>query len=317
MMLSRSAENMYWTARYMERADTAARLLEVGYRMQMMPTPDGGHASEWSSILSASGSAQGFADRYGDPLTRNIVSHMVFDGANPSSIKSCIEAARHNARSVRTALTTEVWEAINGAYHQFQELERMPRSDLSLPQISEWTKRQTSSLRGAFLNTQMENEGYRFFNLGNAVERADNTARMLDVKYYVLLPTIEMVGGGVDNYQWTSLLRAMSAHRAFHWAYRGDYSPSRIAHFLILNRACPRSLIHSVHSAEEELAELARLTGGRTRANSLAGGLLAELAEATIDDIFEEGLHEFLTRFIAENASLSQAVSNSYLFGKV
>jgi len=316
-MLSRNAENLFWTARYMERADNTARLLEVGYRMSMMPTADGGFANEWAPILTASGTAPAFDEKYGEAIQRNAVSHMVFDAANPSSIKSCLEAARHNARSVRVALTTEVWEAINQAYHGFQDLERRPRSDLSLPEICDWTKRQATMLRGAFANTQLENEGFRFFNIGYAVERADNTARLLDVKYYVLLPTIDMVGGGLDNYQWTALLRAMSAHRAYHWAYGGDYAPAKIAHFLILNRGCPRALIHCVHEAYVHLNELARICGRRSEATTAATDLLAMLAEADVADIFEQGLHEFLTEFVIHNGRLGSAIADSYLFGKV
>ncbi|NNU79539.1 alpha-E domain-containing protein [Halovulum dunhuangense] len=316
-MLSRTAENLYWTARHMERADTTARLLEMGYRMQLIPSAEGGHASEWGSILAASGGSADFAARYGEPAERNVVSFLVFDPANPSSIRSSLTAARNNARAVRTALTTEVWEALNQAYLQFGELERTPRSELSLPQICDWTKRAAGLVRGAFVNTQLENEGFRFFNLGYAVERADNTARLLDVKYYVLLPTIDMVGGGVDNYQWTTLLRALSAHRAYHWAYGGDYAPRTIAHFLILNRSCPRSLVHCVNATESHLTALAQLHGQRSAATSAAAALLEELAEAQISDIIEEGLHDFLSRFIASNAALSGAIADSYLFGKV
>jgi len=316
-MLSRTAENLFWTARYMERADTAARLLEMGSRMQLMPTADGGYASEWASILAASGTSDAFTEKYGEAVQRNVVSHMVFDAQNPSSIKSCITAARNNARAVRTAVTTEVWEALNQAYLAFGEMERTPRSDLTIPQICDWTKRQMALVRGAYVNTQLENAGFRFFNVGSMVERADNTARLLDVKYYVLLPTIDMVGGGVDSYQWTMLLRALSAHRSYHWAYGGDYAPRTIAHFLILNRSCPRSLIHCVHAAEDHLTELARAYGQRSSATSAAGMLLAELAEADIPTIIDEGLHEFLTRFIRQNAGLADRIARSYLFGKV
>ncbi|MSU91658.1 hypothetical protein GE300_18930 [Rhodobacteraceae bacterium 2CG4] len=316
-MLSRTAENLYWTARYVERADCTARLLEMGYRMQLIPTADGGFASEWESVLTAAGARGDFAERYGDAVERNVVSFLVFDAANPSSIKCCLASARNNARAVRTALTTEVWEALNRAYLEFQELERTPRSELSLPQICDWTKRHAAEVRGAHENTQLENEGYRFFNMGHAVERGDNTARLLDVKYYVLLPTSDMVGGGIDNYQWTTLLRALSAHRAYHWAYGGDYAPSRIAHFLILNRACPRSLVHCVNAAEDHLTELSRVTGQRTEANDAAAALLAELADAEIGDIVHDGLHEFLGRFVARNADLGQKIADSYLFGKV
>lgn len=316
-MLSRTADNLYWTARYMERADSTARLLEMGYRMQMMPSAAGGFASEWSSVLAAAGTHDAFEGRYGEAVERNVVSFLVFDPANPSSIKSCVTSARQNARAVRTALTTEVWEALNRAYLEFAELERTPRSELSLPQICDWTKRSAALVRGAYDNTQLENEGFRFFNLGYAIERADNTARLLDVKYYVLLPTIDMVGGGIDNYQWTTLLRALSAHRSYHWAYGGDYSPARIAHFLILNLACPRSLVYCANAAETHLTELCRMVGSRSAANDNSASLLAELAEAKIEDVIDEGLHEFLGRFIAQNAALGQSIADSYLFGKV
>lgn len=316
-MLSRTAENLYWTSRYMERADTTARLLEMGYRMQLMPTADGGLGSEWASILAASGTSAAFHQKYNDIAEHNVVSFMVFDPSNPSSIRSCLSAARNNARATRTAVTTEVWEALNRAYLEFNEIERTPRSQLDLPKVCDWTKQQASVVRGCFVNTQLENEGFHFFNLGYAVERADNTARLLDVKYYVLLPTIDMVGGGVDNYQWTTLLRALSAHRSYHWTYGGDYTPRGIAHFLILNRSCPRSLIHCVNEAEWNLTALARTHGGRTEATSASATMLATLAEADIADIIDEGLHEFLTDFIAQNATLTAEIARSYLFGKV
>ncbi len=316
-MLSRTAENLYWTARYMERADTTARLLEMGHRMQLMPTADGGLGSEWTSILAASGTSAGFDEKYGEAVDHNVISYMVFDPANPSSIRSCLTAARNNARSVRTALTTEVWEALNRAYLEFNDLERTPRSQLDLPQVCDWTRRQSALLRGCFDNTQLQDEGFHFFNLGYAIERSDNTARLLDVKYYVLLPTIDMVGGGVDNYQWATLLRALSSHRSYHWTYGGDYAPRTIAHFLILNRSCPRALIYSVTEAEQHLNELAQMHGCRTEATSLAAGLLGELAEADIADIIDQGLHEFLTGFVQQNGRLGNEIARSYLFGKV
>ncbi|WP_112322294.1 alpha-E domain-containing protein [Oceanibium sediminis] len=316
-MLSRTAENLYWTARYMERADSMARLLEMGYRMQMIPTADGGLGSEWGSILAASGTNAGFVEKYGEPVEHSAVSHLVFDASNPSSIKSCLTAARNNARAVRTAVTTEVWEALNQAYLQFTELERTARSELTLPRICEWTRGHSAQVRGSFVNTQLENEGYNFFELGYMLERADNTARLLDVKYYVLLPTIDMVGGGVDSYQWTSLLRALSAHRSYHWTYGGEYTPRNIAHFLILNRSCPRALIHCVNEAEDALGELADLQGVPSVARQTAGELLADLKAADIGEIIEDGLHEFLNDFIRKNAAISHAIAESYLFGKV
>lgn len=315
-MLSRTAENLYWLARYMERAETMARLLEVGYRMALMPSAGEGYRNEWASLVAAAGSSAGFEAKFDDQFRqRDVETWLFFDRENPSSVISCVETARQNGRAVRTALTTEMWDALNGAYLELREIERRPRSTALLPELCDWTKRQSALLRGATEGTHLQNDGYDFINIGYYLERADNTARLLDVKYYVLLPTTDMVGGTIDTYQWTTLLRALSAFRAFHWSYGGEYSPRKIAHFLILNRACPRSLLHCQVKVEEHLGWLAKAYGRRTPAHERMHGMLGELAEAQVEGVLQEGLHEFLTRFIHQNASLAQDVADSYLFG--
>ena len=208
-----------------------------------------------------------------------------------------------------------MWDALNGAYLDLREIERRPRSTALLPQLCDWTKRQGSLLRGASEGTHLQNDGFDFLNLGYYLERGDNTARLLDVKYYVLLPTTDMVGGSIDTYQWTTLLRALSSYRAFHWSYGGEYSPRKIAHFLILNRACPRSLLHCQDKVGEHLGRLAHAYGSRNHAHDRLHAMLGELAEAEVEDIIEEGLHEFLTRFIYQNGALGQDVADGYLFG--
>ncbi len=315
-MLSRTASNLYWLARYVERAETAARLLEVGARIALIPTAHG-YRNEWESLLNASGTFDGFARKYGDPVQRNIESYLFFDRDNPSSVASCLTAARENGRIVRTALTSQMWDALNMAFQELKVLERTPRSELGLSRLTEWTMRQAALLRGALEATHLRNDGYDFLNLGFYLERADNTARLLDVKYYVLLPSLEFVGSGLDNYQWTTLLRAMSAHRAFHWAYGGEVTARKIAHFLILNPQMPRSLITCVDGVNTHLGRLARGYRRPTRATELGRSMLAGLAELRPEDIFEEGLHEFLTRFIGEVAALGSAVHDSYLSGDV
>ncbi len=315
-MLSRTAENLYWLARYMERAETMARLLEVGYRMGLMPSTGEGYRNEWASLVAAAGSSAGFVAKFGDEFRqRDVETWLFFDRENPSSVVSCIETARQNGRAVRTALTTEMWDALNGAFLDLRELERRPRSAALLPQLCDWTKRQGALLRGATEGTHLQNDGFDFLNLGCYLERGDNTARLLDVKYYVLLPTTSMVGGAVDTYQWQTLLRALSAYRAFHWSYRGEYSPRKIAHFLILNRAFPRSLLHCQDHVGHHLGRLAQAYESRTIAHDRLQVMLGELAEAQIDDIIDEGLHEFLSRFIHQNAALGQDVADGYLFG--
>jgi len=316
-MLSRTADNLYWIARYAERAETMARLLEVGSRIALLPSSGTGYRSEWESLLQASGTAIGFARKYGDPVQRNIESYLFFDRDNPSSVASCLLRARENARIVRTALTTQVWDAINTAFQELRGLERRPRSELELTQLTDWTMRHTAMLRGAIDATLLRNDGWDFLNLGYCLERADNTARLMDVKYYVLLPGIDYVGSGLDNYQWTTLLRAMSAHRAFHWAYGGEVTARKIAHFLILNPQCPRSLIACVDGLNTHLDRLARGYGRSTRAQTKARAVLAELTDGTVDGVFDEGMHEFLTRFIGEIAAVAALVHDGYLSGDV
>ncbi len=313
-MLSRTADNLYWIARYMERAETTARLLEVGARMALIPSAHG-YRNEWDSLLRASGTADGFAAKYQDPIQRNIESYLFFDRDNPSSVASCITAARENGRIVRTALTTQMWDVLNSAFQELRALERTPRSELGLSRLTEWTTRQAALFRGATEGTHLRNDGWDFLNLGGWLERADSTARLLDVKYYVLLPAVEFVGSGLDNYQWTLLLRAMSAHRAFHWAYGGEVTAKKIAHFLILNAQSPRSVSTCIAAASSHLDRLSRGYQRSTLAQDKAQSMRTELAQVTVDDIFAEGLHEFLSRFIRQIADLGSVLHESYLSG--
>lgn len=315
-MLSRTADNLYWIARYMERADTVARLLEVGSRISLLPSAHG-YRSEWDSLLQATGMAQSFAQKYGDPVQRNIESFLFFDRDNPSSIASCITAARENGRIVRTALTTQVWDALNSAFQELRQLERAERSTLELSRLTEWTMRHAAMLRGAIDATLLRDDGFNFLNIGYYLERGDNTARLMDVKYYVLLPRVDFVGSGLDNYQWTTLLRAMGAQRAFHWAYGGDVTAMKIADFLIRNPQSPRSLATCTAGLLNHLGRLAKSYGRETEAQDTARALAAGIESVTVEAIFDEGLHEFLTRYIAEAAQLANAIHASYLSGEM
>jgi uncharacterized alpha-E superfamily protein len=315
-MLSRTADNLYWIARYMERADTVARLLEVGSRISLLPSAQG-YRSEWDSLLQATGMAHAFAQKYGQTVQRNIESFLFFDRDNPSSIASCITAARENGRIVRTALTTQVWDALNTAFQELKQLERAERSTLELSRLTEWTMRHAAMLRGAIDATLLRDDGFNFLNIGYYLERGDNTARLMDVKYYVLLPRIDFVGSGLDNYQWTTLLRAMGAQRAFHWAYGGDVTAMKIADFLIRNPQSPRSLATCTAGLMNHLGRLAKAYGRETEAQEVARTLAAGIENATVEAIFDEGLHEFLTRYIADAAQLANAIHASYLSGEM
>jgi uncharacterized alpha-E superfamily protein len=316
-LLARHADNLYWIGRYVERAETQARLLEVGSRNALIPSTSGGFRNEWESVLSASGANLGFVHKYGDDIRqRNIESYLFFDEDNPSSVFSCIHSTRENARIVRTALTSQTWDAINSAHREICELKRTERSKISISDLIDWTLRQAALIRGTIEDTQLRVDGYDFLNIGLYLERGDSTARLLDVKYFVLLPQVDYVGSGLDNYQWRTILRALSAHRAFNWVYGGDVTPAKIADFLILNRKSPRSLITCAEEANWHLERLARAYAKTTEAQTQARAVVAYLSEIAVQDIFDEGLHEFLTRTIREIASLSATISEVYLSGE-
>ena len=314
-MLSRTADSLYWIARNMERAETNARLLEVGARISLLPTAQG-FRSDWDSLLRASGNLIGYSEKYGAPDQKNIESYLFFDRDNPNSVASCITNARENGRIIRTALTTQVWDALNTAFQELRSIEA-GRMGQDLSHLTDWVMRQAAMLRGAIDATLLRNDGYNFLNIGYYLERGDSTARLMDVKYYVLLPRADYVGTGLDNDQWSMLLRAMSANRAFHWAYGGEITSAKIAHFLILNPQCPRSLITCVAGMNNHAQRLAKLYGRETAATHAVARLLAEMEGQTTDQIFDEGLHEFLTRYILQTGELGRVIHDSYLSGDI
>jgi uncharacterized alpha-E superfamily protein len=210
-----------------------------------------------------------------------------------------------------------VWDALNTAFQELRQLEREERSKLELSRLTDWTMRHAAMLRGAIDATLLRDDGFNFLNIGYYLERGDNTARLMDVKYYVLLPRVDFVGSGLDNYQWTTLLRAMGAQRAFHWAYGGEVTAVKIADFLIRNPQSPRSLATCTAGLTNHLGRLAKAYGRETEAQLKAQSLASGIETATVDAIFEEGLHEFLTRYIAEAAGLANAIHDAYLSGEM
>lgn len=316
-MLSRTAANLFWIGRHLERAETAARLLDVGQRITLLPNTEEGYQNEWKSLLRASGTSGLFGENYGEATQENLEQFMFFDRANPSSVISCFEQAREGGRIVRTALTSQVWDALNTAYQELRAVEKLPAQQRDMPALTDLTTRSAATVRGAINATQLRSDGWHFMNLGYGLERADATARVLDVKYFVLLPRVEFVGSGLDSYQWQVILRAMSAHRAFHWAYGGEVTAARVADFLILNGESPRSLITSLYESVWHLEGLARRYGDKVPATARdkAREVLEILQNRDIDMIFDEGLHEFLTWFIGEIGTVSTLVHQDYLNG--
>ena len=313
-MLGRTAQNLFWLSRYIERAENMARMFEVGYRMSLTSRREGGASEHLVSMMQAAEVDEGFNLKHKQADVGSVSHYMIFDEENPSSVKSCLLAARTNARSVRTALTTEMWESINAAWLEFSSIRPRDTSGAKLQELLFWVKQVSNRYRGALLSTFLRDEGYAFSQVGNFVERADNTARILDMKYYVLLPRATMVGGDVDIAQWTMILRAASAHRSYRHVYHDRYKAWNIADYLILRPEMPRSLIFCLDWIIRTVDMLEEIHGGRGAAHD-AVDAVAELLEGTsVDRVFEYGLHEFLTEFIARNNRITDALAESYNF---
>jgi uncharacterized alpha-E superfamily protein len=315
-MLSSTADNLFWLARYMERADFLARAIEASRRLAALPGAYGGAETEWESVLLSAGAGDAF-DETGLPANEaNVIEFLTFSRENPGSIRNCIESARKNARAVRTALTVEMWEAINGAYLELQAMEarRGAYSADELGRFLEFVKHTSLTYDGGAYRTMLRNDAYWFTRVGLFIERADNTARLLDVKYHVLLPEKEVVGGSLDYFQWAAILRAVSAHTAYHWVYRTSMKPWLVADLLILRPEMPRSLISCYESIVRNLDHLARAHGRQGAAQRQARGVYGKLETLSMESVFQGGLHEFVEGFIGENNRLGTLISEQYLF---
>ena len=316
-MLSRTAENLFWSARYIERADSLARLLEVGYRISLIPNTERGYTNEWESILETSGIKNEYLKKYKTISKEKIIFFLLFDPENSSSVKNCIKTARENIRMVRTAVTLEVWNAVNSSYHELDKNLKDTKNILKeLPEIIEWIKKQVNLIRGTILNTQLINDGYDFLILGTYFERADFTARIINVKYFILLPSINYVGGDIDNFQWSLMLRSISSFRAFKWAYGGqEITYTKIIDFLILNMTCPRSLIFSIEKINHHLGRLSKFYKQTSVSNKKMGQMYKKIKNLNANKITEIGLYEFLKSFIEEINFVYKKFEQKYFFG--
>jgi uncharacterized alpha-E superfamily protein len=337
MLLSRTADSMFWMTRYIERAESVARLLDVGRRMSsLVPDPDDA-SSEWNSTIEAAGCEASFAKTHGAPTASNVIDHLVRDPRNPSSIFACLATVRQNARAVRTALSQDVWDAVNGMWIESHEWRDEDFTVEGLPRVLDWVKERSQRFGGALANTMLRREAYWWARLGMFLERAENSARIVDVKYHVLLPHGPSdVGGHLDTYQWGAVLSAVSAFRAYYWVYRDRLEPSRVAELMILRPELPRSLLScaaqvsyyleriagsesaaNVGEEDDFLAEPPSARTGHDRSPSLLAARSIEhtLRTTTIERIFEIGLHEFLTDFVQSVNALGVDVRREYLLG--
>ena len=313
-MLGKTAGGLFWMFRYLERSENIARLLEAGFHMAQ--TRSSTDEAEWESLVSTAGVRTAFEQRHDRYDAVRVIDFLLRDKSNPSSVRSAMLTARSNARLVRTALTREVWEATNECWMTLRDTLAKPVNERELPDALSTIRQQSALVRGALHGTMLRNDIYDFARLGTFIERADSTARILDVKYYVLLPSVMHVGSSLDNVQWEMILRSVSAQRSFRWINEGEVSAAGIARFLILDRRMPRSLAFCCAKIFENLEFLAEDYGDRHDCHTMAADIRARLKGQTIESIFEIGLHEFIECFIRDNACLGGQIEMDYRFNE-
>lgn len=311
-MLGKTAAGLFWMFRYLERSENTARLLDAGFRMAL--TRSTAAENEWSSMLTAAGIKDAFLEKYPKVDTAHVIDFLLRDRSNPSSVMSMMQSARDNARLLRTALTSELWEATNECWLTLKDLLARPVRERELP-FALGTIRQQNALIGGMLHgTMMRNDIFNFARLGTFLERADSTARILDVKYYLLLPSVSLVGSSLDNIQWETILRSVSAQRAYHRLHQGEIHPKQIANFLVLDGRMPRSLAFCYSKIMDNFTHLSKDYGIRRPCFDQANMVLTRLTSRSIEEIIESGLHEFIQEFIRDNNALGVQIEKDYRF---
>jgi uncharacterized alpha-E superfamily protein len=310
-MLSRVAESIYWMSRYMERAENLARMLDVNYQLQLdLPA----HADEqWEPMVMVTGDDEVFRERYADVNRANVVEFLTFDPRNPSSILSCVSAARENARTVREIISSEVWEEINRFYLNLRSPDARGRAMYASHDFFQQIKRTSHLIVGTKNETMPHGEAWHFSRLGRFLERADQTTRILDVKYFLLLPSTDDVGRPTDDLQWSALLRSTSALEAYRKTF-GRVTAINVASFLLFDSEFPRSVYRSLSSAQDSLHAI---TGTPLRRFSNAaerslGRLVSDLDYTDIAEVVSGGLHEFVDDLQAKINTVGDDVRQTY-----
>ena len=314
-MLSRTADHLFWMSRYTERAENTARMLDVNYQTSLLPQSAAVARVGWQGLLSISELLSTYNAKYGDIVQRDVMEFMVKDEENPSSIISCLRAARENARAVRGSLTTEAWETQNQTWLEARRMLRDGEFERDPAQFFDWVKFRSHLSRGVTLGTMLQDEAFNFLRLGTFLERADNTARLVDVKFHAVesdfFGTASEKDQEYDFYHWSSILRSVSGFEIYRKVYRDVIKPERVADLLILRAALPRSLHASLVEVVSNLAQVSNDQSAETQRR--AGKLLADLQYARIDEILATGLHAFLTQFLDRVNELGMRISRDFL----
>ena len=315
-MLSRTADHLFWMSRYTERAENTARMLDVNYQTSLLPQSTTVAQAGWQGLLSISELKPAYAAKYGDSINpRDVMDFMVRDEKNSSSIISCLKNARENARAVRGTLTTEVWETQNQTYLEVFRMLRNGDFERDPGQFFEWVKFRSHLSRGVTLGTMLQDEAFHFLRLGTFLERADNTARLVDVKFHSFqgdflgAPNVE--DQEYDFYHWSAILRSVSGFEVYRKVYRDVIKPERVAELLILRADMPRSLLGCLNEVMSNLAMVTSDASSETQRR--AGKLRADLQFARIDEILATGLHAFLTQFLDRVNELGAHISREFL----
>ncbi|MBU3624805.1 alpha-E domain-containing protein [Polynucleobacter sp. JS-Safj-400b-B2] len=319
-MLSRTADCLYWMARYTERAENTARMLDVNHQTSLLPQPAEFLEQSWKKLLTISKLEEAFLSKYDVVNRENALDFMIYETSNPSSIVSCLYAARENARVIRGKITSEVWETQNTTWLELQRiLEARHQADPS--RLLEWVKHRCHLFRGVLYGTMLKNEAFYFISVGTLLERADNTARILQTKYEdqaalkVLNPNKgSNEGSGVnffDFYHWAALLRSVSAFEIYRQIYSDQVTPKQVAQLLIFNKQMPRSLVSCVNELIPLISEVKNQQSKEIE--RLLGKLKASLDYSDIDEVFEQGLEEFIEAFLERINYIADEFSNAYL----
>lgn len=309
-MLGRTANNVYWMARSVERAENMARLLASTYHMSLLPVASGNDAQQWEVPLKLAGGRDAFAERYGEITPGSVLQYMALDPDNVASIRSAVRQARENARATRPELTTEVWEGINQTYIEFESMSYSKMVDQGFREFFDWVKERSHLFRGAIYGTMRRGDAFTFSRLGTFIERADNTARFLSIKWEMLTPsTSGRPLAAEDYYRWGALLRAFSAFKAYREVYSGIIEPRRVAELLVLRQDMPRSLYACTCEVQEILKDL-RADADCTR---LATQIHDGLQRHRIDGILRSGLTRFLNGFVGRNTELHSMIGREFM----
>ena len=313
-MLSRTADHLFWMARYTERAENTARMLDVNVQTALLPQSV--HAAEqgWRAMLGISELQDAFDNKYGLLTAKDVLNFMVRDPDNPSSIAACLTQARENARAVRGTLTTEVWETHNATWLDLRNKLGSGLLEQDPSQFFEWVKYRSHLSRGVTVGTMLQDDAYHFLRLGTFLERADNTARILDIKYHGAEHDGDIHAdeeGRLDFYYWAAILRSVSGFEIYRKVYRDVITPKRVAELLMLRADMPRSLLACMDQVVATLKQVGNDVSADTE--RFAGKLHAELMFDNIDEILADGLHDYLTRFLERMFELGNRISRDFL----